>query len=162
MVPFVSSSNHQPWRTHDGLPDRGLIGSPSGPYACCCGHLAALGLGGFVVCSPGCSRTPGGDLLHQAINRYTVVPGPQYGVSSLALGHRLINTLCHFSFNGLMLVRARPHYKIFAANTSIPFPHRTENNTEMTETYVKVKYMFNVQNYNEVDKHVWFVIFCWC
>ena len=49
-----------------------------------------------------------------------------------------------------MLVRARPHYKVFAANTSIPFPHRTENKTEMTETYVKVKYMFNVQNYNEV------------
>ena len=121
MVPFVSSSNHHPWRTHDGLPDRGLIGSPSGPYTCCCSHMATLGLGGVVVCSPGCSRTPGGDLLHQAINRYTIVPGPQYGVSWLALGHRLINTLCHFSFNGLMLVRARPRYKVFAANTSFRF-----------------------------------------
>ena len=132
MVTFVSSSNHYPRRKHDGSPNRGLSRPAVGPYPCCTKRLAALGLGGVVVCSPGCSRTTGGDLLHQTISRYTVVPGPQYGVSSLALGHRLINTLCHFSFNGLMLVRARPHYKIFAANTSIPFPHRTENNPEMT------------------------------
>ena len=104
--------------------------------------MATLGLGGVVGCFPGGARTPGGGLLRQAIDRYTIVPGPQYREFSLDLGHRLINTLRHFSCNGLMLFRASPYYKVFATNTSIPFPHRTENNTKMTE------YIFIVQNEN--------------
>lgn len=83
--------------------------------------MATLELGGVVGSVPDCARTPGGGVLRQAIDRYTIVPGPQYGVSSLALGHRLINTLCQFSFTGLMLVRARPRYKVFAANTAFRF-----------------------------------------
>ena len=102
--------------------------------------MATLELGGVVGSVPDCARTPGGGVLRQAIDRYTIVPGPQYREFSLDLGHRLINTLHHFSCNGLMLFGASPYDKVFATNTSIPYPHKTENNTKMTE------YIFIVQN----------------
>ena len=89
--------------------------------------MATLGLGGVVGCIPGGARTPGGGLLRQAIDRYTIVPCPHYREFSLDLGHRLINTLRHFSCNSLMLFGASPYDKVFATNTSIPYPHKTEN-----------------------------------
>ena len=58
--------------------------------------MATLGLGGVVVCSLADARTTGGDLLLQTISRYTKVPGPQYGVYSLVVGHRLNNTFIIF------------------------------------------------------------------
>ena len=140
MVTFVSSSNHHPRWQHDGPPNRGLVRPAVGSHPCGCSHVATLGLGGVVGCSPGCARTPGGDLLHQAINRYTIVPGPQYGVSWLALGHRLINTLCQFSFTGLMLVRARPRYKVFAANTAFRFLTRQK----ITQKWQKPMWRWNI------------------
>ena len=88
MVTFVSSSDHYPRCQHDGPLNRGRTRPAVGSHPCCCSYVATLGLGGVVGCFPGGARTPGGGLLLQAIDRYTVVPGPQYREFSLDLGHR--------------------------------------------------------------------------
>ena len=92
MFTFFSGSNHHPIQKHDGLPNWGLLRPAVGPYPCCTNSVATLGLGGVVICSLADSRTTGGDLLLQAISRYTKVPGPQCGVYLLVVGHRLNNT----------------------------------------------------------------------
>ena len=146
MVTFVSSSDHYPRCQHDGPLNRGHPRPAVGSHPCCCSYVAPLGLGGGVGCVPGGARNPGGGVLRQAIDRYTIVPGPQYREFSLDLGHRLINTLRHFSCNSLMPFQASPYYKACATNASIPVPHRSENNTKMTD-----KIYFDCANSMDVE-----------
>ena len=92
MVTFFSGSNHHPRWKHDVL-NWGHPEPAAGSHPCYTEHVATLGLGGVVICSLADSRTTGGDLLLQAISRYTKVPGPQCGVYLLVVGHRVNNTL---------------------------------------------------------------------
>ena len=146
MVTFVSSSHHYPRCQHDGPLNRGHPRPAVGSHPCCSSYVAPLGLGGVVGCVPGGARNPGGGVLRQAIDRYTIVPGPQYREFSLDLGHRLINTLHHFSRNSLMPFRASPSYKACATNAFIQFPNRSENNTKMTD-----KIYFDCANSMDVE-----------
>ena len=107
--------------------------------------MATLGLGSVVSCLAVDVRTLGGNLLLQAIkNRYTFSTWPPVPGNFTGLGSSLANTLRYYSCNILML-RARPDYKVCATNTSIPCINRTENNTKLTE------YTFIMQNKNDVD-----------